>query len=463
MMHEPSSDLKRRDARASAAQHPAGSRTDVGSPLAPVGEGERLMSVDVLRGVALLGILMVNIWGFAFPFAALMNPAHPALVSYAGEFGAIEGVMWLVQHLFFDMKMMAIFSMLFGAGLVLMVERAGEQAYEIWAIYYRRLAWLLVIGLFHAYFLWYGDILVLYALCGLLLYPLRKWRPRLLIGVSIPVLIIPIILFLVLGAVLWWLRDSALQAEAILAAGGSPTAEQLGILEGWTAARAGLDPTPAQIAEQVAAFRGSPLEVIYENALLSLSMHLQMLPMWGIWRAVGLMLIGMALMKLGVFSGERSTKFYSRMLVLGYGVGLPLIALGAWDQWRSSFDPIRAMMIGLNVNYIGSIPVALGHVALVMLVVRSGVMGQLAPRLAAVGRMALSNYLAQTLISTAFFFGWGLGFFASVERIWLPVFVLSVWAIQLAWSPVWLQHFRYGPAEWLWRSLTYNRLQPLRR
>jgi uncharacterized protein len=438
-------------------------RHEVGSLLAPIAESERLLAVDALRGFALLGILMVNIWTFAYPFAAMMNPAHPALTPYAGEFGPLERILWLVQHLFFDMKMMAIFSMLFGAGLVLMVDRAHERAAGLRSVYYRRVLWLLAIGLLHAYFLWYGDILVLYAICGLILYPLRSWRPFTLIAVSIPVLIVPIIMFLISAAFFWYLRDMAGQAEASIASGGTPSAQQQDMLEAWQEIRAGFDPTPAQVAEQVAAFRGSPGEVIWNNAILSLSMHLQMIPMWGLWRAGGLMLIGMALMKLGILSGQRTSRFYAKLLVAGYGIGLPIVAFGAWDQMRSGFDAVRIMAVGWNINYVGSIFIALGHIGLVLLVYRNGLAPQLLQRLAAVGRLALSNYLAQTLIATTFFFGWGLGYFAAVERVWLVVFVLSVWALQLAWSPVWLRYYRYGPAEWLWRSLTYMRIQPLRR
>jgi uncharacterized protein len=434
-----------------------------GSPLAPVGERERLLPVDAVRGLALLGIFAVNIWGFAYPFAAMMNPNHPALVPYAGEFGLLQRTAWLVQYLFFDMKLMAIFSMLFGAGLILMVDRAGSRGVSLRGIYYRRVLWLLAIGLLHAYFLWYGDILVLYALCGLILYPLRNWRPRTLILVSIPMLIIPVVMFLIMGGMMWWLRDVAMQADAAIAAGGTPTDFQLEMQKAWHEARAGFDPTPAQVAEQVAALRGSPLEVLRTNALLTFGMHLQMFPMWGIWRAGGLMLLGMALMKMNVLSGQRSTRFYMGMLAFGYGVGLPLVGIAAWDQLATDFEVIRAMMIGWNLNSIGSIFVALGHISALMLLYRGGILRGMLERLAAVGRLALTNYVAQTLISTFFFYGWGLGFFAALERQWLFVFVVSIWSLQLAWSPLWLRHFRYGPAEWLWRTLTYMQFQPLRR
>jgi uncharacterized protein len=181
------------------------------------------------------------------------------------------------------------------------------------------------------------------------------------------------------------------------------------------------------------------------------------------WRALGLMLIGMALMKLDVFAAARSTRFYGWMLLIGLGVGLPIVIFGAFEQIAHAFDPVYQMLAGAHYNYAGSVLVSLGYVGLVMLVVKGGAMRGLTSRLGAVGRMALTNYLAQTLICTSIFFGWGLGYFARVERKWLPLCVVGVWLLQLLWSPWWLARFRFGPAEWLWRSLTYGHRQPFSR
>ena len=146
-------------------------------PLAPVAESQRVAAVDVLRGFALLGILAMNIITFALPVDAYVNPMNEHVNRFAGEFRGANRATWLAQHVFFDQKMMSIFSMLFGAGLVLMGGRAGAVGTVSFAgVYYRRLLWLFLIGMAHAYLLWYGDILVTYAICGLLLYPLRNWR-----------------------------------------------------------------------------------------------------------------------------------------------------------------------------------------------------------------------------------------------------------------------------------------------
>ena len=181
-----------------------------------------------------------------------------------------------------------------------------------------------------------------------------------------------------------------------------------------------------------------------------------------LWRAGGVMLIGMALMKLGVFSAARSRRFYAGCVGWGYGLGLPLVIIGTWDLIRVKWAMPHAMQISMLYNYFGSLGVALGHVGVVMLIWKSGACGALTRRLSATGRMALSNYLGQSIICTTIFYGYGLGLFGGIERFWLMFFVLGVWLIQLGISPWWLARFRFGPAEWLWRSLTYARRQPMR-
>src|SRR5687768_11172507 len=381
-------------------------------PLSPVGESQRVLAVDVLRGFALLGILAMNIISFALPMDAYMIPTGEAIERYAGSFTGATYATWLVAHVLIDQKMMSIFSMLFGAGLVLM----GGRSPFFGGVYYRRLLWLFLIGMVHAYLLWYGDILVTYALCGLLLYPVRNWRPRTLIPVGIAVTLVAVLIEAGLGASLWFARDRATR--------GDPE-----IRQAWAEISAGLTPSPQKVDEEVAAFRGSWPQVLRANAIAALFMQLALFPMAMLWRALGLMLAGMGLMKLGVFSAARSRRFYWWMLVVGYGIGLPVVTWGAFDQVRHGFDMVHALLIGWHYNYVGSLFVAAGHVALVMLVVKSGALTGFTSRLGDVGRMALTNYLAQTLICTFIFFGWGLGYFGYFERKWLPLFVLGVWAI----------------------------------
>jgi uncharacterized protein len=184
---------------------------------------------------------------------------------------------------------------------------------------------------------------------------------------------------------------------------------------------------------------------------------------WAGPRSGGLMLVGMGLMQLGVFAAVRSYRFYATLAGVGYAVGLPVVAFGILDLTAHDFDPVHEYIVGGHFNYVGSLFVALGHVGAVMLVCKAGLLPWLTARLAAVGRMALTTYLTQTVLCTTLFEGWGFGLFGELVRFQLLAVVAGVWLSQLAVSPLWLRHFRFGPMEWLWRSLTYGRLYPFRR
>ena len=181
-----------------------------------------------------------------------------------------------------------------------------------------------------------------------------------------------------------------------------------------------------------------------------------------IWRVGGLMLVGMALMKLGVFAASRSRRFYIFCVSLGYGIGLPLVAYSAFTLFAHDFYFIYSFKSGGHFNYVGSAMVAIGHIGAVMLICKSGALPWLRARLADVGRMALSNYLLQSVICTTLFYGYGFGLFGSVGRFAQMGLVLLVWVLLVAFSAFWMRRFRFGPAEWLWRSLTDWRRQPMR-
>lgn len=430
---------------------------------APVSESCRVAAVDVLRGVAVLGILAMNITTFGLPTASYMNPAAAALEPYAGPFTGLNVAAWLVQHVVFDMKIMTIFTMLFGAGLVLMGEKVGEGPRRFAGIYYRRLGWLLLIGLLHAYILWYGDILTAYALCGLVLYPLRRLAPRWLIAIGAGLCLVSVVLSMAMGGAMWWMQAQAAEAQAALEAGRELTRQQRDLIDGWREANAGFDPTAEQVEREIGRVRGPLASVIGYNIENAIMFQTFMFALIGFWRCTGGMLIGMALMKLGVFSASRSTGFYIRLAAWGYVPGLLLVGLSTSHHLRHGFGIVDWFLLGGQLNSVGSIGVALGHVAVVMLVVKSGAMRGLVERLVAAGRMALTNYLAQSLIGAAIFFGWGFGLFGELRRWQLLLVAAAIWAAQLAWSRWWLGRFRFGPAEWAWRSLTYWRFQPMRR
>ena len=431
----------------------------------PVAGAERYYSVDVLRGFALLGILAMNIVAFGWPGSAYGNPLR------GGGFEGIDRGVWFFNHLAFEMKMMTIFSMLFGAGLVLMDQRAEARGAKIRGVYYRRVLWLLVIGCVHAYLIWSGDILVLYAECGLLLYFFRNLAARTLIILGIAALFFLVPILLGIGAATDFVKDYFGHASDRVAA--SQQAGELPELRdrvaqivwlGWLHESFRDAPEKEFQADQkqIKIHRGGYWGIVKDRAWSLFMEHTIgfLLAGWSV--AMGRMLIGMGLMKLGVFSAMRSRRFYLGMVAIGYGIGLPLMVFDANELIAHRFSASYELHGGMLYNYFGSLVVALGHVGMLMLIVQSGALKWLTNRLAAVGRMALSNYLTHSIVCTTLFYGYGFDQFASINRSGLACIVLMIWVTQLLISPIWLRHFRFGPAEWLWRSLTYWKLQPMR-
>ena len=395
---------------------------------------ERIPSLDVLRGFAVLGILIVNMQGFARISTAYVNPVS------AGGFAGAEVWLWSFVYLFADTKFISIFSMLFGAGMAMMSDRMAARGVPGTGLHYRRQFWLLLIGLVHAYLIWHGDILVAYALCGFLLYPLRNLGPRRLLWIGGCAVAFVVLLWGLLGmSIPYWSQEDL----ALAAAEWSP---------------------PQEVVDaEIAAFRGSWAAQVRTRAPISLMLETSAFLGFFLWRAGGLMLVGMALYRLGVLTASRSTAFYRRMAVIGLAAGLPLAAGGVAYKLYHGFAFEKTLFQGTLFNYVGSVGVCLGYLALVMLAVQRGWLMGLQRRLAATGRMALTNYIAQSVICSLIFYGHGLGLF---ERIGAPGrlgIVVGIWVLQLWWSPWWLARYRFGPLEWVWRSLSYMKRQPLRR
>ena len=397
----------------------------------PVEAGGRIASLDVLRGFALLGILVMNIQLFAMPSAAYQNPTA------WGDLTGINLGVWTFAHVFFSQKFLTLFSMLFGAGVCLFADRLEARGGRPAKWHYRRMGWLLAFGLAHAYLLWAGDILVTYAICGCLVYLLRRRGPRTLVTVGGASLLATSLLLVLAGSAL---TVPEIPEEAISE-----------IRRGWT-------PDASELDAEIAAYRGGWSEQQPVRAEEAFGIHLGLLPFFAIWFCGGLMLIGMALYKWGVLGAARDDHFYRRLASIGLLAGLPLVAFGTWWNFAGGWAWQRSMFFGTLFNSWGCIPVALGYLGLVMLAVRRGFLPGLQARLAAVGRMAFTNYLLQTVLCTTVFYGHGLGLFASAERYQQLLIVFAVWALQLWLSPIWMRRYSYGPLEWLWRTLTYGRL-----
>jgi uncharacterized protein len=430
-------------------------------PARPVAPAERVGPVDVLRGVALLGILVMNIVDFAWPGGVY---SIPVLDPGAGP---LDSMLWAFNHLVFDTKTMTLFSMLFGAGLVLMSDRADGRGARLGWVYYRRSFWLLVIGLVHAYLIWGGDILVMYASCAFLLFPFRKLQPRTLIitGVMFNLILVPLLLgFRFVGVP--YMRSTYVRVEEKVKAGKKPTGWERKVHDGWKEMSKEEMPKRDDFLKDIAQHRGPyPSLVKWRVSQLIWGQTLGFV-FGGWWFAGGRMLIGMGLMKLGVFAATCSRGFYVVMMLVGYGVGLPLMAFDAYHEIAHNFFLGHRLWYALDgwpfLTFYGSLPVVFGHIGAVMLVCKSGALTWLTRRLAAVGRMALSNYLFASLLCTTLFYGYGLDLYGTIHRPLLWAIVLAVWVGHLLICPLWLEVFRYGPAEWAWRSLTYWKVQPVR-
>jgi uncharacterized protein len=410
----------------------------------------------MLRGVAVLGILVMNIYAFAMSAVAYSNP----IVSGGTEWYNLAT--WYFTHLFFDQKFMTIFSMLFGAGLVMMSTRAETRGDDYTGTWFRRMFWLLVIGAAHAYLLWFGDILFVYALAGMLIFAFRYASTPTLVWTACALLAVGMMLSYAGGAMLSELRTTGPEVVAMDEAGETLDESQQAILEAWERSSMFMQPPEAQLAEDTAAYTGRYGEIVEYRAPLVARMQSQAVFGAAFWRIVGLMLLGMAIMRRGILSAERDPAFYRLMMGAGYGIGLPLIGLGAWNIAAHDFDLVWLLKIGSFPNYIGSILVAFGHIGLVMTIIQRAAFPGLMTRFAAVGRMAFTNYLMHSLILTTVFYGYGFGLYGQVPRLQQMAIVVAVIGFQLWLSPWWLARFRFGPAEWLWRSLTYLRLQPMR-
>jgi uncharacterized protein len=402
---------------------------------APIAESERHQALDLLRGFAVLGILAMNIQLFAMPFASYANPT--ALGDPSGR----DFLVWSVMHLFADQKFMTIFAMLFGAGVLLLTTRVGERGGRPAAIHYRRMTWLLVFGLLHAYLLWYGDILVLYAICGLVVYPARRLPPRTQFILGIVVLAVGMLLYLSTALTMQFWPPGAVQELS----------DDL-----WR-------PPADAIAREIAAFQGGWLTQQPVRAAYSFEVHIFEMWFWGIWRAGGLMLIGMALLRWNVLTGARAPGFYVKLAAAGIGCGVALTAIGLTRNIAAGWTLRDGFFLNSAWNYWGSLLTSLGYVGALVRLWQAGAARRLFNRLIAAGRMAFSCYIAETVICTTIFYGHGLGLFGTVDRLGQLLVIVAVWVVLLIAAPLWLAWFRYGPLEWLWRTLTYGRVEPIGR
>ena len=425
---------------------------------APVAVSARIASLDILRGVALLGVLLLNILGFGMASAGYFHP----LVGL-GKNPELNYAVWGIMNLFFEGSMRGLFSLLFGAGIVLFATgfgtRSGKEKGAF--LHYKRTFFLLLFGMFDSFvLLWTGDILILYAMAGALLYPLRNARPKTLLILSATVLLCTSILFAVSGVFVEEGRDAAARIDADPSAEHSPEERELAAL--WTGSENQFTYNESAIEEELDIRRGSYIEIADYSAKKVIDSLLFFTPVYMLWDCVGMMLLGMGLYRMGVLSAQRSKKNYLQLAIGGFALGLAVNGFELFQAIDSDFDAIVVSGYFQGTYQLGRVAMSMGWLGLIMLFCQGEIWSGLKNRFAAVGRMALSNYLLHSLICLVLFTGAGFGLIGVFERWELYVIVLLIWMVQLALSPWWLKRYSFGPAEWLWRSLTYGSMQKWR-
>ncbi len=428
------------------------------SELDPTTADDRIGMLDTTRGIAVLGILLMNITGFGLPYA-YDNPTVWGLESSA------DLTVWRVMSLFVEGTMRGLFTLLFGASALLFLSRHAARSADLRPadLYFRRTLWLIVFGLINGYvLLWSGDVLAYYGVAGLLLFVFRNLPPRQLLLLATALMILQTTITVSEWSDYREAQSLAQAASARQAAGMPMTDGDQEALDAFEAWQNELRPARENLEASVANVRAS-----YLSAFAALSgdtwyMQSEYFFRHGLVECLGMMLLGMALLKLGVLSGSCSTRVYLAMMIIGYAIGLTVNIAELRQVEAAQFAPDT--MLHSFVTYdLGRIPMTLGHLGAIALLCRARWFASAARVLAAVGQMALTNYLSQSLFCLLIFTGAGLAWYGQLARHELYYVVIAIWAVQLAWSPWWLRHFRYGPTEWLWRSLTYCRWQPLRR
>ena len=432
--------------------------SEVSKASAPVIASARIASLDILRGFALLGILLVNILGFGMasigyfhPFVGLGNNAE---LNYA---------VWGAVNLFFEGSMRGLFSMLFGAGVVMFTTGFGSHSGtgKSARLHYRRTFFLLVFGIFDAYvLLWTGDILIAYAIAGAILYPLRNTKPKTLIILSAVILLCSSFVFATAGTLMTEGRDAAAVIEANPEGNHSTELHEQADL--WYEADGTFTYNETAIQEELDLRRGSYSQVAKYSAKTVNEQLMFFTPLFMMWDAIGMMLLGMAAYRLGFLSAQRSKKDYLRLTIFGFSIGLLVNGIELYQAVESNYDVLVISGWFQGTYHIGRVSMALGWLGLVMLVCQSELWPTLRLQLSAVGRTALSNYLLHSLLCLIIFTGAGFGLIGTFERWELYVIVLAIWIFQLFASSWWLKRYAFGPAEWLWRTMTYGSKQKWR-
>lgn len=370
---------------------------------------------------------MMNISSFSMPQAAYTNPT-----AY-GDFTGINYAAWLFAHLFFELKFISIFSILFGIGVFIFCRNAEERTGGSVILHYKRMFWLMVFGILHGHLIWYGDILFGYAICGAIIYLLKDSSVK----------------------KLWTVGGCLVAASWLITVIGQVTLPYISPAE-LDAFRDIWQPPISHLDLEIAAYTGSWIEQFQERSPMALFLETFGIFYYIGWFNTGMMLIGIALYKQGLFSKAYQPSTLLLALIALFVVGFSLITYGVIFNERADWVMEKSQYAGTLFNSIGGILVAIGYLVSVVLFYQLGFFLSLFQTMAAVGKLAFTNYISQSLVCTFIFYGFGLGLFGSVER-WQQVFiVVIIWLVQVKLSVWWLNRHKQGPLELLWRKLTYS-------
>ena len=413
------------------------------TPDQPVRGTERLVTLDFIRGIAVVGILFANITAFGHPMVAYYWPG--ALPDGGNE---ADRWVWLFQFVLIDGKFRTLFTLLFGAGMYLFTERAWARGSGE-GLQFRRLVLLLAFGAAHFFFLFIGDILFLYALSGFAALLLLNWGARQQFWTGLIWYLVGTLAFTVALA-----SAAAMEASpAVQAQAGEAWAQMEGAWQGQL--------TEAEGEREVIS-RGNYGDIVAyrfteQRGRLAENMFI------AAFETIPLMLIGMALYRFGFFAGGFSRRKMQAWGWIGFvGGGIASLAMG-WLVVERGFPPYLTQLMFNGLSGFPRIAMALGMAALLVLWAPRAGQGWLGSRFVAAGRMAFSNYVGTSVVMLFVFQGWAGGLYGELHRLDLLAIAAGGWLLMLAWSKPWLERFRYGPLEWLWRCLTYGKLFPLSR
>jgi uncharacterized protein len=454
-------------AAADATLVPAGTPEELAGPgyvAAPVTRQDRVSSIDMLRGFSLMGILVMNICDFAYGFRNYAYPLSTVKPVFSGPHWKVNTAVWFLRWILAEGKMRAMFSMLFGAGVILLTQRAEQRGagVKVADIYTRRNMWLVLIGMLHGYLIWSGDILFYYGTAALLfLFPFRNVRVKRLMWVAGIVLLINSLL--VNGgqyAGAYFAKQAAAKANAKLAQHQALNEDEVSSLKQWQDMQDRWRMSDKVHHEDIAAMQKGYLKAQAHTAKDVLMGELKGAYFaFGDW--VGMMLLGMALYKNGFLSGRLSMKTYAWTAGIGLALAWGVTGVGAWKAWAGHFDMFQTTRWMQFPYDIGRVAGALGNAGLLLLIFKAGGLKWLFRRIGAVGQMALSNYLL-TSLTMQIIFAWGpWHWYGYVEYYKIYFAVAGMWVVNMTFSSIWLRYFEFGPMEWVWRSLTYWKRQPM--